>query len=237
MFFDPNKLAEDGTISLATFAFSKDGKTFAYATASGGSDWNEYFVMEVASLAYKYERLYGLKFKGAILTNFSSCHHIPMHGSFEQYKQAKQRLFSSLDTEALAVLPCDDKYFEDFKKVTKAKIITFGFSEEADVSGEIIKEKTGLICRVKSIKGEFILQLKRDSVFNYKNALAATALSLGLGINLDSIKQGLEAIKVWCKAKGIPEEAAYPIFAKILGAGINPQPFLYPAYHLSLIHI
>lgn len=45
-----------------------------------------------------------------------------------------------------------------------------------------------------------------------------------------TFKQGLEAIKVWCKSKGIPEEAAYPIFAKILGAGINPQPFLYPAY-------
>ena len=45
-----------------------------------------------------------------------------------------------------------------------------------------------------------------------------------------TFKQGLEAIKVWCKAKGIPEEAAYPIFAKILGAGISPRPFLYPAY-------
>ena len=45
-----------------------------------------------------------------------------------------------------------------------------------------------------------------------------------------SWKQGLEAIKVWCRSRGIPEEAAYPIFAKILGAGINPRPFLYPAY-------
>ena len=45
-----------------------------------------------------------------------------------------------------------------------------------------------------------------------------------------TFKQGLEAIKVWCKSKGIPEEVAYPIFAKILGAGINPQPFLYPAW-------
>ena len=45
-----------------------------------------------------------------------------------------------------------------------------------------------------------------------------------------TFKQGLEAIKVWCKAKGIPEAAAYPIFAKILGAGINPRPFLYPAW-------
>ena len=45
-----------------------------------------------------------------------------------------------------------------------------------------------------------------------------------------TFKQGLEAIKIWCRAKGIDEKAAYPIFAKILGAGINPQPFLYPAY-------
>jgi HK97 gp10 family phage protein len=45
-----------------------------------------------------------------------------------------------------------------------------------------------------------------------------------------SFKDGLESIKLWCRSKGIPEEAAYPIFAKILGAGINPQPFLYPAY-------
>ena len=45
-----------------------------------------------------------------------------------------------------------------------------------------------------------------------------------------TFKQGLEAIKVWCRSRGIPEEAAYPIFAKILGAGISPQPFLYPAF-------
>jgi len=45
-----------------------------------------------------------------------------------------------------------------------------------------------------------------------------------------SFKDGLESIKIWCRAKGIDEKAAYPIFAKILGAGVNPKPFLYPAY-------
>lgn len=43
-------------------------------------------------------------------------------------------------------------------------------------------------------------------------------------------QQGLEAIRVWCRSKGIDEKFAYVIFAKILGAGVNPQPFLYPAY-------
>lgn len=50
------------------------------------------------------------------------------------------------------------------------------------------------------------------------------------GQKLGTYKQGLESIKIWCKAKGIDEKAAYPIFAKILGAGINPQPFLFPSW-------
>ena len=45
-----------------------------------------------------------------------------------------------------------------------------------------------------------------------------------------TFKEALESIKIWCKAKGIDEKAAYPILAKILGAGINPHPFLYPAW-------
>ena len=45
-----------------------------------------------------------------------------------------------------------------------------------------------------------------------------------------TFKQALESIKLWCRAKGIDEKAAYPILAKILGAGVNPQPFLYPAW-------
>lgn len=45
-----------------------------------------------------------------------------------------------------------------------------------------------------------------------------------------SFKDGLEAIKIWCRHKGIDEKAAYTIFAKILGAGVNPQPFLFPAW-------
>lgn len=45
-----------------------------------------------------------------------------------------------------------------------------------------------------------------------------------------TFNEGLESIKVWCRAKGIDEKFAYVIFAKILGAGINPRPFLYPAW-------
>ena len=36
---DPNELSDDGTVALASAAFSDDGQKLAYATSSGGSDW------------------------------------------------------------------------------------------------------------------------------------------------------------------------------------------------------
>lgn len=47
LFFDPNTLSEDGTISLTTFDISKDGKYFAYGISVGGSDWREFFVKDI----------------------------------------------------------------------------------------------------------------------------------------------------------------------------------------------
>ena len=46
---DPNKFSAEGTSRLAGFALSKDGKYAAYGISTGGSDWTEFRVMEVAS--------------------------------------------------------------------------------------------------------------------------------------------------------------------------------------------
>jgi prolyl oligopeptidase len=64
LFLDPNKLSTDGTVSLTTYAVSKDGKYFAYGTASGGSDWNEFSVMDVATKQKLNDNLKWIKFSG-----------------------------------------------------------------------------------------------------------------------------------------------------------------------------
>lgn len=61
---DPNKFAEDGTIALAGFGVSKDGKFMAYSTASGGSDWNEIYVMEIKSRKMLDDHIKWVKFSG-----------------------------------------------------------------------------------------------------------------------------------------------------------------------------
>ncbi len=64
VFLDPNNLSKDGTIALTTYSVSKDGKYFAYGTASGGSDWNEFYVMDVASKKKLDDHLEWIKFSG-----------------------------------------------------------------------------------------------------------------------------------------------------------------------------
>ncbi|HKQ37548.1 MAG TPA: prolyl oligopeptidase family serine peptidase [Verrucomicrobiae bacterium] len=49
LLLDPNKLSADGTVSLAGIAISDDGNLMAYGTSSGGTDWQEWHVREIAT--------------------------------------------------------------------------------------------------------------------------------------------------------------------------------------------
>ena len=61
---DPNQLSEDGTIALSRASFSKDGKYLAYSISKSGSDWNEIFVMEVATRQLLPDHIEWVKFSG-----------------------------------------------------------------------------------------------------------------------------------------------------------------------------
>jgi prolyl oligopeptidase len=64
VFIDPNKFSEDGTKSLSNFNFSKDGKYFAYGISTGGSDWDEFFVMNALTGEKLNDHLKWIKFSG-----------------------------------------------------------------------------------------------------------------------------------------------------------------------------
>jgi prolyl oligopeptidase len=49
IFLDPNKLSNDGSVSLGEWEFSKDYKYFSYGISRGGSDWREFYVIDVQS--------------------------------------------------------------------------------------------------------------------------------------------------------------------------------------------
>jgi prolyl oligopeptidase len=62
VFLDPNKLSATGTTALSSIAFSKDHKYAAYLLASAGSDWQQAFVMDVATRQQLPDKLEWIKF-------------------------------------------------------------------------------------------------------------------------------------------------------------------------------
>ena len=64
LLLDPNKLSEDGTVSLADWAPSEDGKLLAWALSRGGSDWNEIRIRDVATGKDLDDHLRWVKFSG-----------------------------------------------------------------------------------------------------------------------------------------------------------------------------
>lgn len=184
----------------------------------------KYVVMEVSSFGLRDYRVFGINFKGAILTNISQCHHILEHGSFKNYVEAKKRLFKLLKPKAIAVLPKESEFFEDFKRITSAKIISYGLTPPADVLGEIKEDgaqTTNFL--VKTEKEKFEIKMTNNSGrYNVLNALSVIALALELKIDYNKIKEGIE--------KCPPLEGRFEIFKNrnikvIVDKANTPQAF------------
>lgn len=65
LLLDPNKLSKDGTVALAGTSISHDAKYLAYATQSGGSDWQTWHVRDVATAKDTADLVEWAKFTGA----------------------------------------------------------------------------------------------------------------------------------------------------------------------------
>jgi len=62
---DPNALSDDGTVSLGSISFSKDGKYMAYTIQRSGSDWVEIYVKDMNTLELLPDHIEWAKFTSA----------------------------------------------------------------------------------------------------------------------------------------------------------------------------
>jgi len=64
IFLDPNKFSKDGTTSLASIDFSKDGSHCAYQISEGGSDWTKVIILNALTKTQLDDTLIDVKFSG-----------------------------------------------------------------------------------------------------------------------------------------------------------------------------
>ena len=150
-------------------------------------------VMEVSSHGLVQNRVKNISYDVAVFTNFTA-EHLDYHENMQNYLDAKMMLFRDLEPSSAAILNIDCPVFEKLKKITKAKIFTYGVNNKADVMAENIafssSGSTFDLC-YQDQKVKVHLSLLGD--FNIYNALAAAAVALVKGCPLEKIQRALSS--------------------------------------------
>ncbi|GGN69715.1 UDP-N-acetylmuramoyl-tripeptide--D-alanyl-D-alanine ligase [Streptomyces albiflavescens] len=119
--------------------------------------------------------------------------HIGEFGGREQIAQAKGELVEGLPEDGAAVLNADDPLVRAMASRTKARVILFGESDEADVRAENVRlTETGqpsFSLRTPSGCSDVTMRLYGEH--HVSNALAAAAVAHELGMSADEIARAL----------------------------------------------
>jgi len=128
-----------------------------------------------------------------ILTVISKAH-IGGLGSLETTLEEKQALFKELRPDSFLLLNADDPFSMSIVPRLGCRVVTFGFSDEAEVKAVDIVPvpEKGHSFRIRLFGNDLEVMLPVPGLFNVLNALAAAAAASLLGASPDCIRRGLE---------------------------------------------
>jgi len=164
----------------------------AYEALQAGK---EHLVLEVSAHGLSLERVWGVDFDVGVFTNLSH-DHLDYYSDFERYLEAKRKLFARLKPTATAIINRADPAAPSVISITKARVLTYGLSAEADLWAEGIElSPQGAEALIHTPEGSFRLKLALIGEFAVENALAAIGVGIARGLPLPQIKARLEGVK------------------------------------------
>lgn len=149
---------------------------------------------EIARLASLAEPTVG------VVTNAGAAH-LEGFGSLQGVAQGKGELFRALPPEGVAIVNADDTFAAQWRDASTAeRILTFGFEQPADFMAHKVRSRSD----ASGFRTDFELvtpygaqpaTLALGGLHNLRNALGAAAAACAVGIEIDEIVAGLEAMK------------------------------------------
>ncbi len=165
---DPNKLSDDGTVSLGGMSLSHDGKYLAYTIQRSGSDWVEIYVKDVATKELLPDHIEWAKFTGASWYRdgfFYAAYDKPVAGKEfsnvnENHKIYYHKLGDSQDNDKLFYEnPAQPRYFHGVSTDEEERYVFLYESGQGAGSTLWIRD-------MNDPKGEFV-QIAFDMDYNY----------------------------------------------------------------------
>jgi len=153
-----------------------------------------HLVMEVSSHSLELYRVEGIEFDSVAFSNLSH-EHLDYHNTMEAYYSAKRRLFEMGSRSASCDI--DGAWGQRLRDEVRIDYTCSMQDPAARVFAKDIvagMEGSRFTCVVDGEK-EFELKVNTPGVFSVRNALLAVCVALGMGIDLDTIKRGIEAVQ------------------------------------------
>jgi UDP-N-acetylmuramoyl-L-alanyl-D-glutamate--2,6-diaminopimelate ligase len=151
-------------------------------------------VMEVSSHALAQRRIAGIEFDAVCVTNVRQ-DHLDYHGSLENYREAKARIFEQLSPRGVAVLNGDDPVCQQYATRVAQPTCVVGLLGQGPLSATLVERSLS--------EQTFLLSAGSDTVpvrtqmigdHHLANCLIAATVGMLQGIDLPTIAAGLESI-------------------------------------------
>src|SRR2546428_6453699 len=126
-----------------------------------------------------------------VVTSISEAH-LEHLGSRENIARAKGELVAGLPDDGVAVLNRDDELVSGLARLCRGRVMTYGLAGPADVRAHQVRfEPAGMTFRLLAGRKHTAARRAALRRHNVANALAATAVGLVLGMDLDAIAAGM----------------------------------------------
>jgi UDP-N-acetylmuramoyl-L-alanyl-D-glutamate--2,6-diaminopimelate ligase len=155
---------------------------------------NRSAAVEASSHGSALRRLDRVRFDALVFTNLSQ-DHLDLHGTMEDYFDAKRRLFTGAQPPPAAVCVDDEwgrRLARDLEDLHRAPLVTFGLAAEAEVRPEELSVTAeGSRFTAAGIEVQTTLRGR----FNVVNALGAVAAGLLLDVDENDVADGIAGVR------------------------------------------
>ena len=156
----------------------------------------KYAVLEASSHSLAMDRLWGCHFAAAVFTNLTR-EHMDYHKTFEDYFEAKKRLFEGTGAGApdVAVINTDDEYGKRLSGLAK-KTVTYGLESDAEITTKKFQLTfNGLAFAAQTPNGKVQVASRLVGRINVYNILAAIGAAQALELSNDVIETGIRNLE------------------------------------------
>ncbi len=152
-------------------------------------------LVEISSQMLSRSQIAGVQLDAVCVTHVTEAH-LDLHNSVKNYRETKRRILNYLVPGGMTILNADDPVSVGWLDRFQGPVLTYGLEGQGEITARIVERHANEQVFILTAGGESAaVRTTIVGDHHVANCLAAAALSLGYGIDLQKIAAGIEAVE------------------------------------------